>query len=195
MKLSKRTCFLLVFSFLLLVSCDSAEKNNLPPPTDTEKDGVGDSDKSESEFDQYQEMVEDGLELVEEISEEIKDNKASKDSVYEANRDHKWVYQISTPADDPEHLRSSFEKYNELEETFVFQTNDNHYFLFIMDGRSEFDLIADLDLMKDSLGTNLVSVIDLVADCSRKQHLVQTDPVEIGKRRNKITIPCYTCNK
>ena len=68
-----------------------------------------------------------------------------------------------------------------------------------LDGPSsdEFELTQKIpDYIQQLNSTSLsIKAVDLNSYCTKKQKLIISSPVSLGKRKDKIKIKCYTCEK
>ena len=164
-----------------------------------EKESSGNSNTEEesSKTDETIELVEDAIELGQELGEDIKQNQARKDSIYQANRDNWWVYSIGNKAEDVKNLTWQHDQIQHVEGLAIFKTSNKKYFLFQKQSSSRDELEKDISIIEEQMGDDQVKVevVDLVADCSRKKEVVQIDDVKLGKGKNKVFLPCFSCER
>ena len=155
------------------------------------------SNEIEADITESQSDTEVIIDFVGELGSDLIENKRIKDSIYEATREEKWVYKIGDVVADEELLFDLYNEVKDLGKVSFFKTAERNYFLFV-------DRNWGKNVLEDSLASFLNSIVefnvkvtitDLVADCSRKEQLVFGRQIKMGKRKNKVLIPCYSCDK
>ncbi|TNE56004.1 MAG: hypothetical protein EP338_01610 [Bacteroidetes bacterium] len=156
---------------------------------------VSNGQKTDAEM--YMEVAEEAVDLISEVGDKIKENKKIKDSIYEATREKRWVYQIGEKVTDKDLLLDIYKAWIDENPVKVFKTSNNNYLLFLDKGWNEQilnDSLKNFASSVSSLGQK-IRVIDLASDCNRKEDIVIANQIKIGKRKNKHFVDCYTCDK
>ena len=129
-----------------------------------------------------------------EVVDEIKESEARKDSIWEAEREKVWVYQLSDLTTEKEALLEPYKLLTNIQNIKAFKQGKT-YFLYKNDRASKSALDDSLEAYQSKFNTvNLhLKVVDLMSYCKRNQKLAQTDNVKIKVKKESISIPCYKC--
>lgn len=136
------------------------------------------------------------IELFQELGEGISENNHIKDSIYEANRKHLWVYQIGEIMTSEEAVVNAFKQLDGLANIKVFKESKKSFVLYKDDGVTEEQTLIDgLEQIQSlvSHATSRVYVIDLMTKCDKKEDIVMIDPVKVKK--DETEVECCTCDK
>lgn len=136
------------------------------------------------------------IDFVSEVGSDLIENKRIKDSIYEATREEKWVYKIGDIVADEELLFNLYNEVKGLGKVSFFKSAERNYFLFVNRNWGKNVLEDSLISFSNSIAElNVkVTIVDLVTDCRRKEQLVIGKQIKLGKRKNKVFIPCYFCD-
>lgn len=179
-----------------LFACSSPQKEYLED-SDNNK-GLSETETlSESKAGEYTQIAEEVTAIVESIGDEIKENRSFKDSIYDAIRPEKWVIKVGDYAVDEDYLKDDYMAIHKLGSVMSFKNNSGNYFLFFEETGNEFELTEKLPNYEAKMNRSklFLEIVDLNSFCSRKESLVITSPINIGKRKDKYEIKCYACEK
>ena len=125
----------------------------------------------ESDIEEYTEAVKEGIEIVKEISKDIKENKQRKDSIFTAEREQRWVFQIGDIANNEDIILELYQHLEDLDGLFVFKESRKSFFLFKDDGKSKEELQNTLEDIKTQVlkATSRIIIIDLMNKCKKKE--------------------------
>ncbi|MBI3134094.1 MAG: hypothetical protein HYZ14_05400 [Bacteroidetes bacterium] len=156
--------------------------------------------ETSSEKSEFAQNVEAGTELYHTVDDEVgefMDNKHNRDSIYEANRDRQWVYQIGDIVSDENLLFDTYLSLGTIEDVGVFKIDNDNYFLFKDYHRSEEMMNDSLNSFKRALNTPGLKcrVVDIIANCNKRQQVVRTNDLKIKQGKEKLFLPCYECGK
>jgi len=148
-----------------------------------------------SDVEVYAEVAKEGVELATEISERIRENKQRKDSIFKAEREQRWIFQIGDVANDKDEMLELYQQLKHINGLSVFKESGRSYFLFIEDGKSKQESQNSLENIKAQVlkATSRVIVIDLMSKCKKKEFVKKTK--DLIFRKEKIEINCYECGK
>jgi hypothetical protein len=129
-----------------------------------------------------------------ELGNDNKKSEARKDSIWEAEREEEWVYQLSDPTTEKETLLEPYKLLENVLNIKAFKQGKT-YFLYKNDHSTKSVLEDSLEAYQSKFNTvNLhLEVVDLMSKCERNQRLVQTDNIKIKVKKESVSIPCYKC--
>lgn len=184
----------ILFSVFIWSGCDSPKKNSTNNYTPAPENEIVEDEPNRNE---YISLAEEVIELSQDVSSEIQENRSEKDSTYQANRSEKWAIKIGDMSQDEAYLFEDYKAIEGIGGVSFFKTNEKNLFMFLDQSGTEFELIQKLPFYQEKIASTGLSieVIDLNAFCSRKQMLVITSPIQLGKGKNRIEVKCYTCSK
>ena len=151
------------------------------------------TEKSDIEI--YTEVAKEGVELATEIGKNMKENKQRKDSIYEAEREKRWVFQIGDIANNEDAILELYQQLKDLDGLSVFKESRRSFFLFKDDGKAKQELEKTSGDIKAQVlkATSRVVVIDLMEKCKKRESVKKTDDLIFKKK--KVKISCYECSR
>lgn len=124
------------------------------------------------------------------------ENRAEKDSIYQANREIKWVYQIGNVVNAPDLLFETYRLIYNPRGVSVFKVDKTTFFLFQEDSGDEMMMRNSLEVFENTFGDGIdCKVVDLIANCGRKEKFIKTKDLKIRGDGDKVFLPCYECGK
>jgi len=115
-----------------------------------------------------------------------------KDSVLNAKKAKRWVYQIGDLMDNDEAIIKLYEKLNMIEGIALFKKK-NKYFFFVNADIAKEDQFVKLQTL---LGSEILTKVDLMVYGKKKKNkIVKTKCLKFEKGNDKIEIDCYTIQK
>lgn len=144
-----------------------------------------------NEIPQTKEEIElEKVKLAAQIVQEGIKNHQQKDSVFKANREQEWVFQIGAPISNERILKSEFKKYKNIRNICVFE-NKGNYLIIKKDHQPKEVLGDSLGNIKAQIGPD-VKIIDLMAICPKRKTISQDVPIK--DRKEDIEIKCFVCD-
>jgi hypothetical protein len=188
-----------IFSILILlvISVLPALIGFTIPANDPEglSTGVQDETHVKTDGELILEGSKDAILIVKELTDESKKKKDREDSIFNANKTQRWVFQIGDLVDNDDALEELYKTLKETQGICVFKYKRN-YFLFRNEDHSKIELEDSLASFKTQMGSVTVAPVDLMSFCSTsKEKLVKTKSMKFGRRKDKIEIDCYTVDK
>ena len=151
--------------------------------------------KGKSELESYIELGKNVTIGIKELSEEASIKKQREDSIFNATKPQRWVFQIGDLMDNDEAILELFKKLNNVEDVCLFK-DKNIFFFFKNEEHTKAELDDLLDSFKSQVGSVIVSKVNLMSYCnSSKEKFKKTKSQKFGKRKGKIEIDCYTFGK
>jgi len=148
-----------------------------------------------TEIEEYREIADDVIDLGGEIAQGIKENKQQKDSIYEAEREKRWVFQIGNIVDSEDAILELYQQLKGIEGLSVFKESRKSYFLFVDGGKSKQELkdsSEEMELQVEKV-TSRVRIIDIVTKCNKRKKIKKRD--DLNFKKEKVKIDCYECGK
>lgn len=133
--------------------------------------------------------VKEGVELTKDLVKSVKDNKERKDSIFEANKSERWVYQINDWTDDEDRI---VEVYKALSMTSNIKLlKIKKQYVFIKDDQfSRKQLETSMDSLRETLPQLQLKALNLNEATTRRRDKFIERSETFGKRKNKVKIPC-----
>jgi len=128
---------------------------------------------------------------------EARIEKNRRDSVFAANREEVWVYQIGENKSDPKEFEKTYNLLSQrIQNLYFFKQSLRNYYLILHDGyNSEQELLgkqAEIELALQKAGVkDKISVINITTHCSLKEKIKPADEVNIARKEMAV---CYTCD-
>lgn len=155
-----------------------------------------DSSNKKSDLEVGVEAAKYGIEKTEELAAKRKEKKRKEDSIFKAERSQRWVYKLSDLMEDKDALEQFYNEHKEIEGLSLFK-DKKRYFFFQNIERNFDEANENLNGFKETMSnTTSVTVFDLLSKCDNpKEKLVQIESVRIGRRRDKVKIPCFEISR
>lgn len=135
------------------------------------------------------EAVKDGIDLTKELVKTAKDNKQRKDSIFEANKSERWVYQINDWTDDEDRIVEVYKSLSMTDNVKLLKIKK--LYLFIKDDQlSKQELTVSIDSLEQTLPGLKLTLYDLHELTTRKKDRLVERMETFGKRKKKVKIPC-----
>lgn len=180
-------------------SCNETQHNSAQTTSavaSATTDAAGNA-KEKSESKAGSEGMENGVADLTTQIKEARVEKNRRDSVFAANRQEVWVYQIGVNKSKP----TDFEKtYNTLslrmQNLYFFKKANNSYNLILHDGyNSEQELLNKQSQLEKALAQagieDKVQVINITTHCGLKEAIKPAEEVKLEKKETAV---CYTCD-
>jgi len=138
----------------------------------------------------------DAGKLVIDKSEKWIEDKHRKDSIREANKPQKWVYQIGPAISEKSALFDRYRLVRDLGNVYIFKESRKNYLIVLDKGYgSQSQCMEELDNFKRQMTAieNNITVTNLMSFCSLKQNLVKIENIQ--ERKEPIELPCMECRK
>lgn len=130
-----------------------------------------------------------------EAAEQIAAEKERKIKEFERTREQKWVFMIGDWMDkgNSKALETAFSAIENHESVYILRIGKRCHF-FRDDNLSKVDADASLETVQNEIGGLKVVVKDIIENCDFKNPNIVGDrkDMTIGKRKKKVSIPCYT---
>jgi hypothetical protein len=133
--------------------------------------------------------VKDGVELTKDLVKSVKENKERKDSIFEASKSERWVFQINDWTDDDDRIVEIYKTVSMTSNVKLLKIKKQY--LFIKDdhiSRQQLDL--SIDSLRETLPQLQLVPFDLNKVTTRKKDKLVERLETFGKRKNKVKIPC-----
>ena len=150
--------------------------------------------QEKSDIEVYSENIKDGIIAVKELHDEHKTKKQKEDSIYNATKPQRWVYQIGDLMEDDKSIMKFYKKINNVQNICLFN-DENYFFFFINEEHSEEELEASLDSLKSKVGSMTISKVNLMKFCDNSKEKLVSKLMTIGRRKDKVEIDCYTVKR
>lgn len=131
----------------------------------------------------------EGVELTKDLVKSVKENKERKDSIFEATKSQRWVYQINDWTDDENRIVEIFKVLSMTSNVKLLKIKKQY--LFIKDDQmSKEQLETSIDSLRDTLPQLQLRVFNLNDVTTRRRDKLLERSETFGKRKNKVNIPC-----
>jgi len=133
--------------------------------------------------------VKDGVELTKNLVKSAKENKEKKDSIFEASKSERWVFQINDWTDDDERIVEIYKTLSMTSNVKLLKIKKQY--LFIKDdqiSREQLDL--SIDSLRETLPQLQLIPFNLNNVTTRKKDKLVERLETFGKRKSKVKIPC-----
>lgn len=120
--------------------------------------------------------------------------KKHKDSIFIANKEKIWAYQIGT-IKKRKAAWELYEKVKDIEGISFFKISRRKYLVVIYNGNTEEELnntLNEFSAITDSIGEKL-KVINMTSYCSKKEKIVEQE--QLRNRKKKYQVRLYECEK
>jgi hypothetical protein len=194
----KKTILFFLAAAITCLSCEETHNHSLTTTSTVESSNNGvvkATEKSVSEGESQ--LKEKGENDFTRQIKEARIEKNRRDSVFAANRQEVWVYQIGVSKSKP----TDFEKtYNilstRMQNLYFFKKSPNNYYLILHDGyNSEKELLGKQNKIEATLAQagikDKVQVVNITTYCGLKEEIKPAAEVKLAKKETAI---CYTCD-
>jgi hypothetical protein len=142
------------------------------------------------------EKIEKTVEKIEASVENWKLKRDEKDSMWNANKNQRWVYQIGDIMEDDNALEKLYNQIKNIDHICAFKTGKKYFFfkeIFV-----PHSLKDSLEYIQSKVGSNIkVDTVDIIESyCDRKRdNITVIKQLKLGKRKDRVEIPCYAAKK
>ncbi len=137
----------------------------------------------------------DAILISKELYDNAQENKRKNDSIFNATKPQRWVYQLGDVMDNDESILKRYAQFKNTEGICLFKDKDRFFFFKNLD-HSKKELEDSLANYKSEYASFGITIIDLMELChSKNEKLINTKSQKFGKRKNKIVIDCWTIDK
>ena len=185
-----------IIILLLIVIVPTIIGYNIPEvKSDDKNDEIKVEQKIKSKEEVYLEAGKEVVALGKELVDNVKTNKHKKDSIFNATRNQRWVFQIGEAMDNGESILETYNILSDKENICLFK-NKGKYILFKNEFHSKHELDSLYGSFKSQIKSIVVSKVDLMSFCkNKKETLIKTEKEKIGRGKNKVWIDCYETSK
>lgn len=133
--------------------------------------------------------VKEGVELTKDLVKSVKENKEQRDSIFEANKSERWVYQINDWTDDEDRIVEIYKALSMTSNVKLLKIKKQY--LFIKDDQfSREQLETSIDSLRETLPQLRLKAFNLNDVTTRRRDKLVERNETFGKRKNKVKIPC-----
>lgn len=128
---------------------------------------------------------------------EARIEKSRRDSVFAANREEVWVYQIGTNKKDAKEFEKTYSLlFKRMQHLYFFKQSHGNYYLILHDGyNTEQELLDKQNEVQASINKlgvkEKVSVFNITTHCSLKEKIKPAHEVNLTCKEMAV---CYTCD-
>ena len=193
--MKKYTLFFFVVAFVCL-SCEETHNHSTTSTVDSSTTSiVNEAAKTDEEV--KAELIKEGAKDLTALVKEARIEKNRRDSVFAANREEVWVYQIGTNKNDVKDFEQTYQVLSsKLTNLYFFKRSRNDYYLIHHDGyNSEQELMDEQPALEKTLADagikESVRVINITTYCSMKDAIKPAAEVKLKRKEMAV---CYTCD-
>ena len=133
------------------------------------------------------------LGLTGELIKDGQEEKRIKDSVFESERGHWWVYKLGEKANEIKLLKKTYEKFSGIGEINIFKKEKKNFFLFLYGHKDSVALADSLGRFQSEYSS--LEIVDLEKYSTRKKSIKKYDDIKLKLSTGKVWVPCYEGSK
>jgi TolA-binding protein len=185
-----------LFFTLIAFACLSCKETHDPSVTSSST-VEGSSTTAVNQVEKREESIQQGSKELAVLVKEARIEKNRRDSVFAANREEVWVYQIGTHKKEAKDFEKTYNLLSKrMQNLYFFKQSLGNYSLILHDGyNSEQELLDKQNEIETTLQQagvqDKVSVINITTHCGLKEKIKPTDEVKLTCKEMAV---CYTCD-
>ncbi len=193
--MKKNSLFFLAAAFACL-SCEETHDHSVST-TSTVGSSTVVQEATKTDQEVTSELIQKGAKDLTSLIKEARIEKNRRDSVFAANRQEVWVYQIGVNKSSPKDFEETYNILSSsMQNLYFFKQSRSNYYLILHDGyNSEQELLdkqKEIETALSKAGVNdKIRVINITTHCGLKEEIKPADEVKLAKKEMAV---CYTCD-